>query len=168
MHEDPNGGRLVAQGDSSAEIDASLRRLGTDYVDSLPDATRLGFTTRRLKRHSRLLHDVVKAEKARHIERFHVRLQFGKALYSCGPPRLDPFRFPLQNHYNLMYREEGARDDGPVPRGGKESAWIPWSPLGSRRHLGASLEGGSRTLPGEVGRVRPFLYDTKLVKRIRK
>jgi 1-deoxyxylulose-5-phosphate synthase len=104
-----------------AGIDASLSRLGTDYVDLYQihrwdNATPIAETME-------ALHDVVKAGKARYIGASSMYAwQFAKAQYVA------PTRFvSMQNHYNLVYREE-EREMIPlcVDQG---VAVIPWSPL---------------------------------------
>ena len=82
------------------EIDHSLRRLGTDYVD-LYQIHRWDPATP-IEETLEALHDVVKAGKARYIGASSMYAwQFAKAQYVA------PTRFvSMQNHYNLVYREE--------------------------------------------------------------
>src|SRR4029078_7873885 len=82
------------------EIDASLERLGLDYVD-LYQIHRWDRTTP-IEETMEALHDVVKAGKARYIGASSMYAwQFAKA------QRVAPTRFvSMQNHYNLIYREE--------------------------------------------------------------
>jgi len=112
-----------------AEIDNSLRRLGTDYVDLYQihrwdDATPIEETLE-------ALHDVVKSGKARYIGASSMYAwQFAKALYTS---RLHGWtRFAtMQNHYNLLYREE-EREMLPLCAD-QGVGVIPWSPLARGR-----------------------------------
>jgi aryl-alcohol dehydrogenase-like predicted oxidoreductase len=106
-------------------IDASLRRLGTDYVD-LYQIHRFDYETP-IEETLVALHDVVKAGKALYIGASSMfAWQFAKMLYTAD--RLGLTRFvTMQNHYNLVYREE-EREMMPlcVAEG---IGVIPWSPL---------------------------------------
>ena len=87
-----------------AEIDDSLRRLGTDYVD-LYQIHRWDPTTP-IEETLEALHDVVKAGKARYIGASSMcAWQFAKALYTADLRGWTRF-VSMQNHYNLLYREE--------------------------------------------------------------
>ena len=89
---------------SSTEIDASLRRLGTDYVD-LYQIHRWDYETP-IEETLEALHDVVKAGKARYLGASSMfAWQFGKALYLADLHGWTRF-VSMQNHYNLLYREE--------------------------------------------------------------
>src|SRR6476469_3112173 len=82
------------------EIDGSLRRLGTDYVD-LYQIHRRDPTTP-IEETLEALHDVVKAGKARYIGGSSMYAwQFAKAQRVAATPFVS-----MQNHYNLIYREE--------------------------------------------------------------
>jgi len=100
----PTGTGSNAQGLSRkhimAAIDASLRRLGTDHVD-LYQIHRWDYETP-IEETMRALHDVVVAGKARYIGASSMfAWQFAKAQHAA------PTRFiSMQNHYNLLYREE--------------------------------------------------------------
>jgi aryl-alcohol dehydrogenase-like predicted oxidoreductase len=112
-----------------AEIDASLTRLGTDYVD-LYQIHRWDDTTP-IEETLEALHDVVKAGKARYIGASSMYAwQFAKALYLA---RLNGWtRFAtMQNHYNLLYREE-EREMLPLCAD-QGVGVIPWSPLARGR-----------------------------------
>jgi aryl-alcohol dehydrogenase-like predicted oxidoreductase len=106
-------------------IDDSLRRLGTDYVD-LYQIHRFDYETP-IEETLIALHDVVKAGKARYIGASSMfAWQFAKMLYSAD--RLGLTRFvAMQNHYNLIYREE---EREMIPLCLDEGiGLIPWSPL---------------------------------------
>ena len=106
-------------------IDASLRRLGTDYVD-LYQIHRFDYTTP-IEETLTALHDVVKAGKARYIGASSMfAWQFAQMLYTSD--RLGLTRFvTMQNHYNLVYREE-EREMVPLCQAEKIGL-LPWSPL---------------------------------------
>ncbi|GAC1432418.1 MAG: aldo/keto reductase [Chloroflexota bacterium] len=106
-------------------IDASLRRLRTDYVD-LYQVHRWDNETP-IEETLEALHDVVKAGKARYIGASSMcAWQFAKALHSAD--RRGWVRFvAMQNHYNLVYREE-EREMMPLCRD-EGIGVIPWSPL---------------------------------------
>jgi aryl-alcohol dehydrogenase-like predicted oxidoreductase len=124
MHKHPNG-RGLSRKAILAEIDASLSRLGMDYVD-LYQIHRFDPETP-IEETLEALHDVVRAGKARYIGASSMHAwQFCKALYLS---RLNGWtRFiSMQNHVNLLYREEEremmalCREEG--------IGVIPWSPL---------------------------------------
>jgi aryl-alcohol dehydrogenase-like predicted oxidoreductase len=128
MHEGPNGAGLSRKA-IMTEIENSLRRLGTDYVDL--------YQIHRWDPHTPIeetleaLHDVVKAGKARYIGASSMHAwQFTKALYVS---RLNGWtRFAtMQNHYNLLYREE-EREMIPLCLD-QGVGVIPWSPLARGR-----------------------------------
>lgn len=106
-------------------IDASLKRLGTDYVD-LYQIHRWDTTTP-IEETLEALHDVIKAGKARYIGASSMYAwQFAKALYLADLHGWTRF-VSMQNHYNLVYREE-EREMIPLCRE-EGIAIIPWSPL---------------------------------------
>ncbi len=106
-------------------IDASLRRLGTDYVD-LYQIHRWDKDTP-IEVTLEALHDVVKAGKARHIGASSMYAwQFAKAQHTAERHGWTPFA-AMQNHYNLIYREE-EREMLPACRD-MGVAVLPWSPL---------------------------------------
>lgn len=106
-------------------IDESLKRLGTDYVD-LYQIHRFDYATP-IEETLQALHDVVKAGKALYIGASSMYAwQFAKMLYTAD--RLGLTRFvAMQNHYNLIYREE-EREMIPLCRE-EGIGLIPWSPL---------------------------------------
>jgi len=105
--------------------DASLRRLGTDYVD-LYQIHRWDPETP-IEETLEALHDVVKAGKARYVGASSMYAwQFAKALYTADLAGWTRF-VSMQNHYNLVYREE-EREMLPLCRD-QGIGIIPWSPL---------------------------------------
>jgi aryl-alcohol dehydrogenase (NADP+) len=128
MREGPNGGGLSRKA-IMAEIDASLRRLGTDYVD-LYQIHRWDYETP-IEETLEALDDVVRAGKARYIGASSMfAWQFAKALASSE--RRGWARFvSMQDHYNLLYREE-EREMLPLCAS-EDIAVIPWSPLARGR-----------------------------------
>ena len=128
-------GRGLSRKHILASIDASLERLGLDYVD-LYQIHRWDDSTP-IEETMDALHDVVKAGKARYIGASSMRAwQFAKAQLVAETPFVS-----MQNHYNLIYREE-EREMIPqcIDRG---VGVIPWSPL-ARGFLA-----GTRTREGE-------------------
>src|ERR1700709_1834464 len=106
-------------------IDASLSRLGTDYVD-LYQIHRWDYNTP-IEETMEALHDVVKAGKARYIGASSMySWQFAKAQAVAELNGWTKF-VSMQNHYNLVYREE-EREMNPFCRE-EGVALIPWSPL---------------------------------------
>src|ERR1700738_3043250 len=106
-------------------IDASLKRLGTDYVD-LYQIHRWDYETP-IEETMEALHDVVKAGKARYIGASSMySWQFAKALYTADLHGWTRF-VSMQNHYNLIYREE--EREMMKLCAGEGLGVIPWSPL---------------------------------------
>jgi aryl-alcohol dehydrogenase-like predicted oxidoreductase len=123
MRPGPNGAGLSRKA-IMAEIDASLRRLGTDYVD-LYQIHRWDYDTP-IEETLEALHDVVKAGKARYIGASSMHAwQFARALGIAE--RRGWTRFvSMQNLVNLLYREE---EREMLPLCAAEGiAVIPWSP----------------------------------------
>jgi 1-deoxyxylulose-5-phosphate synthase len=128
-------GRGLSRKHILASIDASLQRLEFDYVDLYQihrwdDATPIEETME-------ALHDVVRAGKARYIGASSMYAwQFAKA------QRVAPTSFvSMQNHYNLIYREE---EREMIPQCVDQGVGVlPWSPLAR------GLLAGSRTSSGE-------------------
>jgi aryl-alcohol dehydrogenase-like predicted oxidoreductase len=112
-----------------AEIDQSLRRLGTDYVDlyqihSWDNETPIEETLE-------ALNDVVRAGKARYLGASNsAAWQFCKALHVAGERGWSKF-VSMQNHLNLLYREE-EREMLPLCADAGVGV-IPWSPLARGR-----------------------------------
>jgi aryl-alcohol dehydrogenase-like predicted oxidoreductase len=128
MREGPNGGGLSRKA-IMGEIDASLRRLETDYVD-LYQIHRWDYETP-IEETMDALHDVVKAGKARYIGASAMfAWQFQKALHVAEKHGWTRF-VSMQNHLNLLYREE-EREMMPLCRA-EGIGVIPYSPLASGR-----------------------------------
>lgn len=128
MREGPNGGGLSRKAILS-EIEASLRRLGTDYVD-LYQIHRWDYETP-IEETMEALNDVVRAGKARYIGASAMwAWQFQKALYAAEMHGWTRF-ISMQDHLNLIYREE-EREMLPLCRDQKIGV-IPYSPLASGR-----------------------------------
>ncbi|WP_213453052.1 aldo/keto reductase [Rhizomonospora bruguierae] len=128
MHEGPNGQGLSRKA-ILAEIDNSLRRLGTDYVD-LYQIHRWDPTVP-IEETLEALHDVVRAGKARYIGASSMYAwQFAKALYTARMHGWTRF-VSMQNHYNLLNREE-EREMLPLCAD-QGIGVIPWSPLARGR-----------------------------------
>lgn len=128
MREDPNGGGLSRKAVLS-EIDASLKRLGTDYVD-LYQIHRWDYETP-IEETMEALNDIIRAGKARYIGASAMwAWQFQKALHVAEKHGWTRF-ISMQNHLNLIYREE-EREMLPLCREEKIGA-IPYSPLASGR-----------------------------------
>ena len=132
-------GRGLSRKHVMASIDASLGRLGMDYVD-LYQIHRWDPTTP-IAETMEALHDVVKAGKARYIGASSMfAWQFAKAQATAA--RRGGTRFvSMQNHYNLVYREE-EREISPQCAD-QGVAVLPWSPLAR------GLLAGNRTREGE-------------------
>ena len=124
MGDDPNQKGLSRKHILHA-IDDSLRRLGTDYVD-LYQIHRFDYDTR-IEETLEALHDVVKAGKARYIGASSMfAWQFARMLYTSDRHHCTRFA-TMQNHYNLVYREE---EREMVPLCLEEGVGLlPWSPL---------------------------------------
>ena len=128
MRPGPNGAGLSRKAILS-EIDASLTRLGTDYVDLYqihrwdPDTP--------IEETMEALHEVVKAGKARYIGASSMYAwQFSKAQHVADLHGWTRF-VSMQNHYNLLYREE-EREMLPLCQD-QGVGVIPWSPLARGR-----------------------------------
>lgn len=158
MGEAPND-RGLSRKHIMESIDASLKRLGTDYVDLYQvhrwdDATPLEETLE-------ALNDVVRAGKALYIGASSMYAwQFMKAL---GLQRRHGWaRFvSMQNHYNLLYREE-EREMMPLCLS-EGIGVIPWSPL-ARGRLTRPL--GETTLRAETDAFAKALYGAEAESRI--
>lgn len=128
MRPGPNGGGLSRKA-ILAEIDHSLKRLGTDYVD-LYQIHRWDPTTP-IEETMEALHDVVKAGKARYIGASSMYAwQFLKALHTAERHGWTRF-VSMQNYLNLLYREE-EREMLPLCEA-ENIGIIPWSPLARGR-----------------------------------
>src|SRR5438046_6499837 len=128
MRQDVNGGGLSRKA-IMTEIDNSLRRLGTDYVD-LYQIHRWDYDTP-IEETMGALEDVVRAGKARYIGASSMYAwQFAKARNVARLHEWTTF-VSMQNHYNLLYREE-EREMIPLCRD-IGIGIIPWSPLARGR-----------------------------------
>jgi len=124
MGDDPNQ-RGLSRKHIRHAIDDSLRRLGTDYVD-LYQIHRLDYATP-MEETLEALDDVVKEGKALYLGASSMfAWQFAKMLYKADEMGLTRF-VSMQNHYNLVYREE-EREMIPLCRE-EGIGVIPWSPL---------------------------------------
>lgn len=130
------------------EIDNSLRRLGTDYVD-LYQIHRFDPTTP-IEETLEALHDVVKSGKARYIGASSMHAwQFAKMIYTSRANGWTPF-VSMQDHLNLLYREE-EREMLPFCQDQK-IAVIPWSPLARGRLTRDVDEKTARSETDEFGK----------------
>jgi 1-deoxyxylulose-5-phosphate synthase len=128
MRPGPNGAGLSRKA-ILAEIDASLRRLGTDHVD-LYQIHRWDYGTP-IEETLEALHDVVKAGKARYIGASSMYAwQFARALHLAERHGWTRFA-TMQNYVNLLYREE-EREMLPLCRA-EGIGVLPWSPLARGR-----------------------------------
>ena len=133
------------------QIDESLRRLGTDYVD-LYQIHRWDYDVP-IEETLEALHDVVKAGKARYIGASSMYAwQFAKALFLADQRGWTRF-VSMQNYYNLLYREEEREmmrlciDQG--------IGVIPWSPLARGR---LTRDWDESTARGETDEFGKTLY----------
>lgn len=154
MTDDPNGGGLSRKHILDS-IDASLRRLGMDYVD-LYQIHRLDPDTP-IEETMQALHDVVRAGKARYIGASSMYAwQFAKAQYTADLHGWTRF-VSMQNHYNLVYREE-EREMIPfcIDQG---IGLIPWSPMARGFFAGnRSQSGGGETIRAQTDDYAGHLY----------
>src|SRR3954453_2424175 len=147
MRPGPNGAGLSRRAIFS-ELDNSLRRLGTDYVD-LYQIHRWDRSTP-IEETLEALHDLRKAGKVRYIGASSMYAwQFAKAQHVAERNGWTPF-VSMQNHYNLLYREE-EREMLPlcVDQG---IGVIPWSPLARGRLTRDWDATSARTATDEFGR----------------
>jgi aryl-alcohol dehydrogenase-like predicted oxidoreductase len=166
MREDPNG-RGLSRKAIMGEIDASLKRLQTDYVDLYQihrwdDETPIEETLE-------ALNDVVKAGKARYIGASSMwAWQFMKALSMQRANGWSRF-VSMQNHLNLLYREE-EREMLPLCRA-EGIGVIPWSPL-ARGRLARPFSSEPRTPRAETDVFGDSLYkkteeaDRRIIDRV--
>lgn len=151
MHEGPNGMGLSRKAIMS-EIDKSLKRLDTDYVD-LYQIHRWDYNTP-IEETMEALHDVVKAGKVRYIGASAMYAwQFLKAQHVAEMNGWTRF-VSMQNHYNLIYREE-EREMMPLCLSEKIGV-IPYSPLASGR---LTRDWSETTHRSETDMVQKSKYD---------
>jgi 1-deoxyxylulose-5-phosphate synthase len=137
-----------------SQIDASLKRLGTDYVD-LYQIHRFDPRTP-IEETLTALHDIVKAGKARYIGASSMSAwQFTKMLYTAEQHGLTKF-VSMQPQYNLIYREE-EREMLPlcVDQG---IGVIPWSPLARGFLAGNRTKEGGATSRAQSDAFAKHLY----------
>ena len=121
-------------------IDASLMRLGVDYVD-LYQIHRFDYFTP-IEETIEALHDVVKAGKALYLGASSMfAYQFSKYLHRADEMGCTRFSM-MQNHYNLLYREE-EREMNPLCLD-EGVGLIPWSPLAGGVLAGSRITGTTR------------------------
>ena len=171
MGEGPNDGGLSRK-HLFESIDASLRRLATDHVDL--------YQIHRFDPHTPIeetleaLDDIVRAGKARYVGASSMYAwQFARMLHVAE--RRGWTRFAaMQNHYNLVYREE-EREMLPLCRA-EGIGVIPWSPLargflaGNRARSAADADRGGATLRAQTDEYARDLYyaesDFRVVERL--
>ena len=161
----PNGRGLSRKHILSA-IDASLQRLGMDYVD-LYQIHRFDYETP-IEETMDALHDVVRAGKARYIGASSMcAWQFAQMQHVAERNGWTRFA-SMQNHYNLLYREE-EREMIPLCINDGIGV-IPWSPLARGRLTGnRTREGERRTIRSETDAFGENLYldeDFDIVDRL--
>jgi aryl-alcohol dehydrogenase-like predicted oxidoreductase len=157
----PNSGGLSRKA-IMTEIDNSLRRLGTDYVD-LYQIHRWDPRTP-IEETLEALHDVVKAGKARYIGASSMYAwQFSKALYLAERHGWTRFA-TMQNHYNLLYREE-EREMLPLCAD-QGVGVIPWSPLARGRLTRPWATTSARSETDEFGKTLYGEADRPIVEAV--
>jgi aryl-alcohol dehydrogenase (NADP+) len=149
-----------------AELDASLRRLDMDYIDL--------YQIHRFDPHSPIeetleaLHDAIRSGKVRYIGASSMYAwQFSKSLYLADLHGWSRF-VSMQNHYNLLYREE-EREMMPLCED-QGIGVIPWSPM-ARGKLTRDWE--ETTVRSETDKFGQALYDhsdsdREIVERVRR
>jgi len=165
MRDEPNG-RGLSRKAIFYELDQSLRRLRTDYID-LYQIHRWDYETP-IEETLEALHDIVKSGKVRYIGASSMHAwQFTKALYLADLHGWTRF-VSMQDHYNLLYREE---EREMIPLCLSEGIGvIPWSPL-ARGRLARPWQGES-TKRYETDQFGKTLYsrtediDRKVVDRL--
>ncbi len=161
MHPGPNGAGLSRKA-ILAEIDHSLRRLGTEYVD-LDQIHRFDRSVP-IEETLEALHEVVKAGKARYVGASSMwAWQFSKAQYLARAYGWTPF-VSMQNHYNLLYREE-EREMLPLCADLGVGV-IPWSPLARGRLTRPWNSATARSETDEFGKRLYREGDRQIVERV--
>ena len=148
-----------------SSIDASLKRLGTDYVD-LYQIHRWDYDTP-IEETLEALNDVVRAGKARYIGASSMYAwQFAKALYTSDLHGWTRF-VSMQPHYNLIYREE-EREMLKLCQDQK-IAVIPWSPLAKGRLARKPSKEQNATLRAQTDAIGKRFYsdeDLTIAQRV--
>ncbi|MFQ5825148.1 MAG: aldo/keto reductase [bacterium] len=154
MKDLPNQGGLSRKHIFS-QIDASLKRLGTDYVD-LYQIHRWDYSTP-IEETLEALNDLVRIGKVRYLGASSMfAWQFAKSLYLADLHGWSRF-VSMQNHYNLIYREE-EREMLPLCRE-EGIGVIPWSPLARGFFAGnRDRKGGGETLRAKTDGYARKLY----------
>jgi aryl-alcohol dehydrogenase (NADP+) len=148
MRSGPNGGGLSRKA-IMTEVDHSLQRLGTDYID-LYQIHRLDHRTP-LEETLEALHDVVRAGKVRYLGASSMfSWQFAKALFTADAHGWTRF-VSMQDHYNLLNREE-EREMLPLCLD-QGVGVIPWSPLARGRLARPWDEETQRSQSDDFGRM---------------
>jgi aryl-alcohol dehydrogenase (NADP+) len=161
MRPGPNGAGLSRKA-IMQEIDASLRRLETDYVD-LYQIHRFDPDTP-VEETMEALHDVVKAGKARYLGASSMYAwQFATMQHAADLGGWTRF-VSMQNHYNLIYREEG-REMLPLCEH-QGVGVIPWSPLARGRLTRPWDEQTARSETDEFGKSLYRDEDRSIVDRV--
>ncbi len=161
MHPGPNGAGLSRKA-VLAEVDNSLRRLKTDYVD-LYQVHRFDPTTP-IDETLEALHDVVKSGKARYVGASSMYAwQFAQMLYTARHRGWSSF-VSMQDHYNLLYREE---EREMLPLCAAEGVGvIPWSPLARGRLARDWDEATERSRTDEFGKRLYLAEDRSIVEAV--
>jgi aryl-alcohol dehydrogenase-like predicted oxidoreductase len=165
MRPGPNGSGLSRKA-ILTEVDRSLRRLGVDYID-LYQIHRLDHRTP-IEETLEALHDVIRAGKVRYIGASSMwAWEFAKALYTADARGWTRF-VSMQNHYNLLYREEeremiplcidqgvGVIPYSPLARGRLTRDWAESTTRSESDALGSSLydEAADRPVVDRVAEV---------------
>jgi aryl-alcohol dehydrogenase-like predicted oxidoreductase len=148
-----------------SSIDASLQRLGTDYVD-LYQIHRWDYETP-IEETLEALQDVVRTGKARYIGASSMYAwQFVKALYTSDQHGWVRF-VSMQPHYNLIYREE-EREMLPLCQDQKVAV-IPWSPLAKGRLTRKPSKEQNETIRAQTDAIGKRLYtdeDLTIAQRV--
>lgn len=161
MRPGPNGAGLSRKA-IFAELDASLRRLQTDYID-LYQIHRWDYDTP-IEETLEALHDAVKSGKVRYIGASSMySWQFAQALYLADLNGWTRF-VSMQDHYNLIYREE-EREMLPLCAD-QGIGVIPWSPLARGRLTRAWDTATARTETDEFGKTLYRDEDQVIVERV--
>jgi aryl-alcohol dehydrogenase-like predicted oxidoreductase len=161
MRPGPNGAGLSRKA-ILAELDASLRRLGVDYVD-LYQIHRWDDNTP-IEETMSALHDVVEAGKVRYLGASSMYAWlFSKAQYLAERHGWTRFA-TMQNHYNLLYREE-EREMLPLCADQGVGA-IPWSPLARGRLTRDWNADTARSETDEFGKTLYLEEDRLIVERV--
>jgi aryl-alcohol dehydrogenase (NADP+) len=143
----PNGSGLSRKA-IMTEVEASLRRLGTDYID-LYQIHRWDRRTP-IEETLETLHDLVRAGKVRYVGASSMfAWQFAKALYTADLHGWTRF-VSMQPHYNLLYREE-EREMLPLCED-QGIGVLPWSPLARGRLTRPCNATSARTESDEFGK----------------